>query len=42
MQKEKILFTAISKNLSIKQIGENSSTSFKVVHECIDMIYKNR
>ncbi|MCI8746372.1 MAG: hypothetical protein HFH67_00680 [Lachnospiraceae bacterium] len=39
MQKEKILFTAISKNLSIKQIGENSSTSFKVVHECIDMIY---
>lgn len=38
MQKEQVLFTAVKKNLSMKQIGENSATAFKVIHECVDMI----
>lgn len=39
MQKEHILLIAINKNLNMEQIGGNSATAFKVIHDCIDMVY---
>lgn len=39
MRREQILFTAINKDLDMEKIGKDSSTAFKIIHDCVDMVY---